>query len=156
MISADRLAQQPVPSPAQWQAMFCGLLPRRPHRTRPLHVCLHHEETQAVEPQVRFDVDSFLGFASSLAMARKGLWYQPAPQMRQNMSNDVHLETRIFRDGAEPEHVPRSTLALLRDVPHFLLGRVVGFHDMTVHILFPHLVPTRDKFTSLTKEQLAR
>jgi hypothetical protein len=46
-----------------------------------MHVCLHKEETQAVEPQVTFDIDSFMAFASSLVFARQGLWYQPAPQM---------------------------------------------------------------------------
>ena len=38
-----------------------------------MNVCLHKEQTQAVEPDVAFDVDSFLGFATLLAMARKGL-----------------------------------------------------------------------------------
>lgn len=157
VISPDRLAQQPVPTAAQWKAMFCGIDPQqRPPRPRPMHVCLHQEQTQAIEPRVAFDIDSFLGFASSLAMARQGLWYQPAPQMRQNMTNDVHLETNIFRDSDDADRPPRASLALLRDVPHFLLGRVEGAHDITVHILFPHLGSRQDKFTSLTQEQLSR
>ena len=157
LISADRLAQQAVPTPAQWQAMFCGVpAQQRRTRPRPMNVCLHQEETQAVEPQVAFDIDSFLGFANSLAMARQGLWYQPAPQMRQNMTTDVHLETNLFQDSEDPDQAPRSSLAILRDVPHFLLGRVVGAHDITVHILFPHLTPVSEKFVSLTKEQHSR
>jgi len=155
MISPNTLAQQPHPTPAQWKAMFCGVQQGHRHG-RPMHVCLHKEETQAVEPQVAFDIDSFLGFASSLAMARQGLWYQPAPKMGQNMTNDVHLETNIFRDSSDPNQPPRSSLAMLRDVPHFLLGRVVGAHDITVHILFPHMVHTQDKFTCLTTNQLTR
>ena len=39
----------------------------------PINVCLHKEQTQAVEPDVAFDIDSFLGFATLLAIARKGL-----------------------------------------------------------------------------------
>jgi hypothetical protein len=37
-----------------------------------------------------------------------------------------------------------------------LLGRVVGAHDITVHVLFLHLVSAQDKFASLTKDQLSR
>ena len=123
--------------------MFYGTSPQQQHLhyPHPMNVCLHSEQTQAVEPRVAFDIDSFLGFASSLAMARQGLWYQPAPQIRQNMTTDVHLETDILRDGGDPEEIPQLSRALLRDVPHFLLGRVVGAHDVTVHVLFPHLVP---------------
>jgi hypothetical protein len=153
LISADRLARQRAPTPSQWQAIFCGIPRGQQH---PMNVCLHKEETQAVEPQVAFDIDSFLGFASSLAMARQGLWYQPAPKMRQNMTTDMHIETTIYQEGGDSEQTPRSSLAMLRDVPHFLLGRVVGAHDITVHVLFPHLVQARDEFVCLTKDQLSR
>jgi hypothetical protein len=153
MVSADRLARQRTPVARQWQAMFCGT---SSGRSTPKNVCLHREETRAVEPHVAFDVDSFLGFASTLALARQGLWYQPAPQMRQNMKTDVHIETNVFPDGGDTEAPTRSHLAMLKDVPHFLLGRVVGAHDITVHVLFPHLASADTQFVSLTKEQLTR
>ena len=156
MMSPERLARQQRPTPAQWQAMFCGIPTDGSHRL-PMNVCLHEEETQAVEPEVAFDVDSFLGFADSLAVARKGLWYQPAPQMRQNMTTDVHIKTTTFVTGEEePEQPERSRLAMLRDVPHFLLGRVSGAHDITLFVLFPHIEVAGTKFKSLTHEQLAR
>jgi len=155
MLSPERLARQQRPTPAQWEAMFCGIPTNRQQR-QPMNVCLHDEETQAVEPEVAFDIDSFLGFADSLAFARKGLWYQPAPQMRQNMTTDVHLETNAFASSADPEQPVRSRLAMLRDVPHFLLGRVTGAHDITLFVLFPHIHVAGDKFKSLTHEQLSR
>jgi hypothetical protein len=150
VISPERLAQQHTPSHTQWQAMFCGV-PQRSHDRQqyPMNVCLHKEETRAVKPRVAFDVDSFLGFASSLAVARQGLWHQPAPQMRQNMTTDVHVETNVFEAG-------RSRLTMLKDIPHFLLGRVVGAHDITMHILFPHMASRDSKFTALTNDQLSR
>jgi hypothetical protein len=153
LLSARQLTQQGVPTSDEWESMFCGT--NRQCRLPP-HVCLHKEETQAVEPQVAFDVDSFLGFASSLSVARQGLWYQPAPPVRQNMTNDVHLQSTMFRDGEDPERGPRASLAMLRDIPHFLLGRMEGAHDITLHILFPHLATAQDKFVALTKEQLSR
>ena len=104
-----------------------------------MRVCLHKEETQEVEAKVAVDVDSFLGFASSLAVARQGLWYQPAPLTHQNMQNDVHITTTAYSTGDDPDQPARQWNAMLRDVPHFLLGRVIGAHDIVVFVLFPHM-----------------
>ena len=72
------------------------------------------------------------------------------------MATDVYLETNVFQDNSDPEQPSRSHLAMLRDIPHFLFGRVVGAHDITVHILFPYLSSTEAKFVSLSKDQLSR
>ena len=133
--------------------MFCGVSRRR--RT-PMNVCVHKEQTQAIASDVAYDVDSFVGFARSPAIAKKGLWVQPVSQMRQNMTADVHIETHVFHTGDDPEQPVRSSSAMPRDVPHFLLGRVVGAHDITVHVLFPHMAVANEKFVSLTKEQMTR
>ena len=72
------------------------------------------------------------------------------------MKSDVYLEANIFRSGNDPEQPLRASSAMLRDVPHFLLGRIVGAHDITLHVLFPHIEPTQEKFVSLSREQLTR
>ncbi|KAF7511613.1 hypothetical protein GJ744_003776 [Endocarpon pusillum] len=59
-------------------------------------VCLHEEQTQPIQTDVAFDIDSFMGFFRSLAAARSGILYQPAPLMRQNITTDVHLETMVY------------------------------------------------------------
>jgi hypothetical protein len=159
MISAERLSRQETPSPAQWKAMFCGIPVPQEHAERqhqPINVCLHKEETQPIEPQVAFDIDSFHGFASSLAMASQGLFYQPAPLMKQNMSTDIHLESRIYQDSDDPEQPSRSQLAMLKNIPHFRLGGLIGAHDIVVYILFPHLPLPGGKFRALTAQQLSR
>ena len=74
--------------------------------------------------------------------------------MRQNMTADIHIETRVFYTSDDPERPVRSSLAMLRDIPHFLLGRVVRAHDITMHVLFPHMVIASEKFVSLMKEQI--
>ena len=156
MISPERLAREPVLQVAQWQSMFCGVSPQHAPPAHPSHVCLHREETQAVSPQVAFDVDSFLSFAHSLSVAVQGMWYQPAPQMRRNMTKDVHLETTRFHYGNDPEQPLRPTPAMIRDVPHFLLGRVEGSHNMTIYVLFPHLGNATDRFRSLSDVDYTR
>ena len=72
------------------------------------------------------------------------------------MTKDVHLQTPTFDTGEDPDQASRATLAMLRDVSHFLLGRAANAHDITIYVLFPHLPSTQDKFVSLTKDQLSR
>ena len=153
MISPERLARQENPSSSQWSSMYCGVSRRHP---RPMNVCIHKEGTQEIVSHISSDIDSYIIFGNSPAVARKGLWWQAVPTMRQNITTDVHIETRLFHPGQDPEQPVRSSSAMLRDVPHFLLGRVVGAHDTTVHVLFPHMAATQEKFVSLTKEQLSR
>ena len=158
LMSAERLARHRQPTAAQWRAMYCGVpIQQTDPQPYPHNVCLHKEESKEMEAQVAYDIDSFMGFLRSLAGARQGIWYQPAPQMRQNMTNDVHLEMPRFEDGGGAEGESRPRLAMLRDVPHFLLGRVESAHDITIHILFPHLPARQDgTFVSLTNDQLSR
>ncbi len=153
MISADRLARQEMPSASDWNEMYCGISRRR---SRPMNVCIHKEETQEMVCDLAYDFDSFIGFGDTPEFAKKGFWVQPVSQMRQNMTADVHIETRTFHTSDNPEQPVRSSMAMLRDVPHFLFGRVVGAHDITVHVLFPHMGVANEKFVSLTKEQMTR
>ena len=153
LLTSERLAHHLPPTPAQLQSAFCGISPQHP---QPQHVCLHQEETREQSSRQASDVDSYLGFLHSLAACRQGLWHQPAPQAKQNMTTDLHLDTHTFVTGDDPEQAPRAVRAMLRDVPHFLLGRVAGAHDITIHVLFAHLPNPQDKFVSLTKDQLSR
>ena len=69
-----------IPQAVQWDETFCSTLPGSAEGcTSVKHVCLHKERTRAVAPNTSFDVDSFLGFATSLGVALKGLLYQPLP-----------------------------------------------------------------------------
>lgn len=90
MITPERLARERTPTPEQWRSVFCGI-PSHGRQRYPNNVCLHKEETRAVDADIAFDIDSFLGFATSLAFAKKGLWSQIAPQTKQNLSADVHI-----------------------------------------------------------------
>jgi hypothetical protein len=74
-------------------------------------------------------------------------------QPRQNMTTDVYLETNVYRSTEDAEQPVRTSQAILHDVPYIFVGRVVGAHDITLHILFPHMAVASEKFVSLTKEQ---
>lgn len=149
-----QLAELSYPTSTQWKSMFCGLA----DSTFPKHVCLHTHECQ-VQADVAYDIDSYLGFASSLAFAQQGIHYQPAPQIKQNMQSDIHIEMDILDN--DPNHDdalgPRSVIKTqLCQVPHFMLGRVAGSEETSVFILFPNIVPEHREFYGLTHEQHRR
>ena len=157
-LTSERLERQQAPTRRQWKELFCGI-PARGRQQFPRQVCLHAEETQDIPPLVAFDVDSLLGFASSLTFARQGISYQPAPQVHQNLRTDVHLEGTAYESQATAEHpdLPsRAKPAMLKDIPHHYLGRVEGASDISLFILFPHLEFAHQDFIGLTNEQHAR
>lgn len=82
--------------------------------------------------------------------------YEFVPQMKQNIKADNHLTTHQYQSSENPDRPPRSTLAMLRDVPHFFLGRLDGHQDISVHVLFPHLSITQRDFVCMLHEQLTR
>ena len=91
------------------------------------------------------DVDSFMGFATSLAMAFQGINFQPVPLTKQNMSTDIHItaqryqESEVNQDESAGELPPREYRQdkMLKDIPHFYFGNVVGATEISVYILFP-------------------
>ena len=134
----ERLNRQQPPNPHQSKNMFCGMPANRP-RGRPQQVCLHAEETREVEPVVSFDVDSFLGFASSLAVTQQVLRHQLAPQAQQNQQMDVDINTTVYAAAEDPEAALQSRTAMRKDMPHCYLGRVEGASEISLYVLFPHL-----------------
>ena len=147
---------QDRPSEADWQSCFCGVDPAQ-EQSRPRHICLHAEETRQMEAAIAHDVDSFLGFTSSLAVARQGLWFVPSPLKKSNIQTDVHLQTAAARDGGEGEgdDAPRLVPTLLKDVAHCLIGRVEGAQEISLYVLFPFLTLSGG-FQQLTDNQLSR
>ena len=142
-----------LPTPLIWAEMFCGT---ERTNTPPMNICLHEEETPAVAPGVAFDVDSFLGFATNLGFARQGIRCQFAPQMKQNIAADLHLEAPRFNVMDDDAAEPRVTASKLMDIPHYLFGRVVGAPEIELFIFFPHLPHEGAKFVAMTDSQLAR
>lgn len=155
LLTSSQYGRQQRPTPAQWQAMFCGV-PTQEDRDTPIDICLHEADLKIIEPEVAYDIDSFLGFATSLSIARKGLWYQPAPQFQQNLKTDIHIKSTTYTHSDDPDSPARARRAMLKDIPHFLLGRLEGAHDISLFVLFPHLPTAGDKFNALTQEQLRR
>lgn len=155
-VQKDSLMNHKTHNSKQWNTMFCGASQSSSDGIDVVkNVCLHKEETRVGNPEVSFDVDSFLGFATSLGVARNGLLYQPSPQARQNVSSDVHFGLHVNDPMPCPERQTKSSFAMLRDVPHFFLGRLESAENVTLHVFLPHLEVAQGS-SVLSKEQLTR
>jgi hypothetical protein len=149
----SEFGRQAFPTTDDWQATFEGTQPQNPEGP-PIQLCLHqdHVPDNATDSAVQgFDVDSFLGFATSLAVARQGINVYPAPFFIRNIKTDIHVEATHVQDNT-------SNSIMLKEIPHFLFGDIVGFAGVQLYILFPHLPrnPNKDHFSRLTNEQLQR
>lgn len=126
--------------------------------TEPMHVCLDLEEHPDVANGSTFDVDSVLGFPTSLAFARTGLDVSLSPHIQGNIKTDVHLKASASRyatsaDGDE-ERVPFQ--AELRRFANVVVGRVAHWEGVKVHALLPNVEFDGDHFNCLTGAQLER
>ena len=81
-----------------------------------------------------FDIDSFLGYASSLAFARQGVLINLYPRFHTNITSGLHLYSTVHHDFGRGEKAIR---VLLHTVPHYCLGRVLGHKDASIFIFFP-------------------
>ena len=83
-----------------------------------------------------FDIDSFLGFANSLAFAKQGISVNFYPRFHTNIQGDLHLYTIVHHDYRRGE---REIKVKLYKVPHYCLGRVISYEDTTVYVFFPRM-----------------
>ena len=141
-----------MPSPGELREAFEG---GHSQRWGPRHICLHAEKTSVRPPQLAYDVDSFMGFASSLGVAKQGITLLPAPQKIQNIHSHLHIGLNVeYMDETGKVHV--QTNKPLRDIPHFQFARINGEVPVDLYVLFPRLINGSKVFTALSNEQLER
>jgi hypothetical protein len=104
----------------------------------PAHICLGRDQTPCQTGRVKFDVDSIVGFCSSLAVAKGGIrwnWTQtPVPPLK----SGLHLAKQRVQYSDSHGHL-HSVLKPVHEIPHYTLGRFVGFEDVSLYLLFPRL-----------------
>jgi hypothetical protein len=98
--------------------------------------CLRCSQSTKGSAEVCFDIDSFLGYASSLAFARQGVAINLYPRFSSNIKSNLHLYATVHYDYGRGE---KAISIPLHKVPHYYLGRVIGHEDTSVFILFPRM-----------------
>jgi hypothetical protein len=131
----DQLANQLTAAEKRW--MYSGI-----HSTSldevPEHICLAAGDSPTQTPWVSFDIDSVVGYATSFGVARCGIRWNPVQMEVSDLQAGLHISpVRVqFFDRHGHAH---SQLRPIHEVPHCKVGRLVGFEDMSLYILFPRL-----------------
>jgi hypothetical protein len=107
-------------------------------------------EHQHRRPKVTYDIDSLCLFPTSLAVAHKGLFWQPTPHSMLNIATNVHftLPADFYNARKELKHGPRS----LHQIVHTCLGVVSGFEDLRLYAFFPRIAHPNLTTTYLTDD----
>jgi hypothetical protein len=115
----------------------------------PVHVCLAADHTTQSPSGVTLDVDSVVGFANSLAVAKLGVRWNPTQMAITDLRSGLHLDPLLVHysgsDG-RMHHVRRP----VHKIPHYTFGRLVGFEDISVYFLFPRLFREEQQSSRLT------
>jgi len=134
-----------IPSRSMMEQLACGTFDEHQDEsedvfeTIPVQISLAYSESrpshQSNRPlSVAYDIDSFLAFPTSLAVATSGLSIVLYPVFTLNIRTDLHLQITL------PETVESSQRSVkIWNIPHFLLGNLVGLLKINVYLLFPVL-----------------
>jgi hypothetical protein len=99
-----------------------------------VHVCLHKSEQPNQRTQIKYDIDSHLGYVNSLAFAKQGLMINFAPIFSKHIQTNLHIYTDVFYDT---DHGPKPMKVKLQKVPHICLGYMFGQQHTEVFLFFP-------------------
>jgi hypothetical protein len=99
-----------------------------------MQVCLYSSEQAHRPTNIKFDIDSTLGYATNLAFSKRGLMVNLSPRFYTNIQTSLHLYTYVTYDYGRG---PRQVRVKLHQVPHYCLGYVAGQEDTRVYIFFP-------------------
>lgn len=104
----------------------------------PPHICLNIDERRQDSTGISFDIDSIAGFPTSIAVAKQGIRWKPTQMPVSDLQSSLHLHPRavqFFDESGRPHTAHRP----VHQIPHCTFGRLVGFEDISLYLLFPRL-----------------
>ncbi|KAJ6126026.1 hypothetical protein N7471_010519 [Penicillium samsonianum] len=104
----------------------------------PVHLCLTADHEPERPTAVTFDIDSIVGFAHSLAVAKLGVRWNSTQMAVSDLRSGLHLDPlpiQYIGSNGRAHHVRRP----VHVIPHYTFGRLVGFEDISLYFLFPQL-----------------
>jgi hypothetical protein len=87
---------------------------------------------------VIFDVDSITGFCPSLGIAKGGIRWNIMQMPVSDLQSGLHLTRRRVQFFDSHGHF-HSIRRPVHEIPHYTLGRLIGFEDVSLYLLFPRL-----------------
>ena len=131
----DELAGQMTT--AEKRQVYSGIHPSDSDEI-PRHICLAEGDTPNEVPEVSFDIDSIVGFPTSLGFAKWGIRWNPTQMQVSDLQSGLHLPGQRIQYFDSHGHF-HSQLQPIHKVPHYTIGRLVGFEDASLYVLFPRL-----------------
>jgi hypothetical protein len=120
----------------------------------PVHICLNVDDGATAATGVTFDIDSVLGFPSSLAVAKQGIRWNPTQMAVSDIRSDLHLNSRLAHYIDRHGHA-HSVRRPLYQLPNYNFGRLIGFEDVSLYLFFPHLYREEQKVSRLLDEDFS-
>ncbi|KAH7471845.1 hypothetical protein FOMA001_g13281 [Fusarium oxysporum f. sp. matthiolae] len=115
------------------------------------HICLNEDERITHVAGVSFDVDSVTGFPSNLAIAKQGIRWSPTQMPVSDLQSDLHLCPRTVQ-YLDMVGNQRRVHRPVHQIPHYTFGRLIGFEDVSLYLLFPNLYREEQKSSRLRDE----
>ena len=130
---------------ASRRQLYCGL---GKEDVSPAPICLEIDDQATATAEVAFDIDSVLGFPSSLGIAKQGIRWNPTQMAVSDLRSDLHLDSHLAHYVDSHGHA-YSVRKPLHQLPHYTFGRLVGFKDVSLYLFFPHLYREEQKMSRL-------
>lgn len=131
----DHLASSMTAAEKRWA--FSGIRPDDPSKA-PEHICFREQETPCTTAKVTLDIDSIVGFCSSLGIAKKGIRWNFTQMRVSDLQSSLHLARRRVQFFDSHGHF-HSIVKPVHKIPHYTFGRLVAFEDTSLYFLFPRL-----------------
>jgi hypothetical protein len=122
---------------AQKRWTFSGIHPNDDEEI-PEHICLQAGDTPCQTTGVSFDIDSITGYATSLGIAKGGIRWNLMQMPVSDLQSGLHLTCRRVQYFDSHGHF-HSIRKPANEFPHYTLGRLIGFEDVSLYCLFPRL-----------------
>lgn len=104
----------------------------------PDQVYLQKGENPSQTSRVSWDIDSIIGFATSLAVAKGGILWNSVQRPISDLQSSGHL-ARLRVHYTDSHGHPHHVLMPANKVPHYTFGRTTGLDPVSIYFLFPGL-----------------
>ncbi|KAB8266546.1 hypothetical protein BDV30DRAFT_247683 [Aspergillus minisclerotigenes] len=122
-----------------------------PSSSSPLHICLQADFHPPSSSSVTFDIDSIVGYPTSLAVAKQGIRWHPTQMMVSDLQSSLHLSP-VQVSYVDKQGCAHTVRRPVHKVPHYTFGRVAGFEDISLYLLFPQLYREEQQCSRLRDE----
>ncbi|SPJ87886.1 uncharacterized protein FTOL_12355 [Fusarium torulosum] len=134
-------------SPESRRQVFCGI----DSRDKVPYVYLDEDERVTDNAGITFDIDSVVAFPSNIAVAKQGIHWLPTQMAVSDFQSDLHLQSIpvTYTDTSGKQHQVHRPVY---HIPHYTFGRLIGFEDISLFLLFPKLYREEQKCSKIRDE----